>query len=399
MRRDGEWPVNEGWAGLTPYGTAMVLDGTWDTGDIPVKNWQVGEWEDGALAIGGAKMAETILTKSSGCYRCPIACGRSVHIKDGPYAYEGPGPEYETLASFGTMTMTDDLNAVAYAGHLCNMYGTDTISTGTTVAWAFECFEKGLLTTEDTDGIEMVWGNADAMVKATEKLCKGEGRLGKLLMQGMRKAALELGQGSIDFACQVKGLETPMHDPRAYPSLAATYAAGPRGACHLHGASKLFEFPDSNPDWRLKEFDEEEKAKGRGKVAEVSAALADVINSMVICCFTPSYFIVQPSDIAMFLNAATGAGYTSEELQKIGKRILTLHRAYNNRCGITRADDKLSPRQVQKVNEGGAKDFTPDVETILDEYYAESGWDADGKPMAETLKALDLEFAIADVHR
>ena len=398
MRPKGGWPVSEGWVGLTEFGTAMVLDGTWDTGDIPVKNWQLGEWKDGCLALGGQRMKDTILTKRPACYRCPIACARWVHVKEGPYAFEGPGPEYETLGSFGTMTLVDNLDAVAYAGHLCNRYGLDTISTGATIAWAMECFEKGLLTKEDTDGIELVWGNAAALVKATDMIGRCEGRLGKLLSQGMREAALELGGNSIDFACQVKGMESAMHDPRAYPSLAATYGAGPRGACHLHGSSMLFEFPDSLPQWGLKEFDPDDRVKGRGRIAEVSATLADVINSMVICCFTPCYFPMTPDDLATALNAATGAGYTGDELQIVGKRILALHRAYNNRCGITRADDKLSPRQLQKTKEGGNKGFSPDVDAILDEYYAESGWDAEGKPTAETLKALDLEFAIPDLH-
>ncbi len=396
--KNGEWPINEGWATLPELGTAMVLDGTWDSGDIPVKNWQVGEWKEGCLALGGQRMADTILTRRPGCYRCPIACARWVKVQSGPYAFEGPGPEYETLGAFGTMTLCDNLEAVAYAGHLCNLYGVDTISTGTTIAWAIECYEKGLLTKEDTDGIELKWGDADALVKATEKVVKGEGKLGELLSQGMRRAAVKVGGGAIDFACQVKGLEAPMHDPRAYPSLAATYAAGPRGACHLHGASMLLEFPDSLPEWGLREMDPDDKVKHRGKIAKVALDLAEVINSEVVCCFAPAYFIMTPDDHAMFLNAATGFGYTGDELHTIGDRIATLHRAYNNRCGIGRADDRLAPRHLLKTKEGGAKGFAPDVDAILDEFYAESGWDADGKPTPETLKRLGLEFAVADLH-
>ncbi|MBM4045604.1 MAG: aldehyde ferredoxin oxidoreductase family protein [Planctomycetes bacterium] len=385
-----------GWDLLTPYGTAQVLDNSQLTGDIPVKNWQLGEWKDGHTKLGGKHMADTILTKRPACYRCPIACARWVHVKEGPYAFEGPGPEYETLGSLGSMTLVDDLNAVSYAGHLCNVYGMDTISAGTTIAFAFECFEKGLLTLADTDGIELRWGSADALVKATEKLGKVDG-FGKLLALGMKRLAEKLGRGAIDFACQVKGLESPMHDPRAYFSLAATYAASPRGSCHLHGASMCFEFDNSLPEWGLKELPKDPN-KGRGKVAQVSLAHAEVFNSAVLCYFLPFYYNVRPAELAHHLNLATGASYTSDELLTIGNRISTLHRAYNIRCGLTAADDKLSPRQLQKTNEGGNKDKSPDVKAILAEYYKCFGWSRDGVPTKATLKKLGLSFVVKDLY-
>jgi len=394
----GEWPVSEAWADLAPHGTANVMDNSWQSGDIPIKNWQVGLWEEGCKNLGGHKMTETILTKRPACYRCPIACARWVHIKDGPYAFEGPGPEYETLGAMGTMTLVDNLEAVAYAGHLCNVYGLDTISTGCTIAFAMECYEKGLLTKEDTDGIDLSWGNAEAVVKTTERMGKMEGNLGKLLAMGSKRAAEKLGGNAADFACHAKGLESPMHDPRAYPSLAATYAAGPRGACHLHGPSMLFEFENAFPEWGVKDVDPDDKNKGRGFIAHVAMAHADVINSMVMCLFAPYYYPMTAADMANFLNWATGAGYTGDELFVIGKRIVSLHRAYNNRCGVRAADDKLAPRQLQPTREGGAAGFSPDFKQIMDDFYTSSGWDDEGVPTAETLRELGLDFAVADLH-
>jgi len=393
-----EYPKNPGFEPYSQYGTSAWLKAARQMGDVPVKNWQVGDWEKGCLNLCGQHMAETILTKRSACYRCSLACGRMVKVKEGPYAYEGPGPEYETLAALGTNTMVDDLDAVSYAGHLCNVYGIDTISTGATIAWAMECFEKGLLTKDDTDGIELRFGDAAAVVAAVEKAGKVEGKLGQLLAMGMKRASEKVKGGSEDFACQVKGLEAAMHDPRAFPSMAATYAVGPRGACHLHGQSMIYEGKDTLPEWGLKDFDPEEKTKGMGKIAEVALSHFEIYDSMVICAFLPAGIPLKPSDLAHFLNLATGADYTSGELHSVGKRIATLHRAYNNRCGITRKDDTLSKRQLMKLPDGGSKDFSPDLPAMLDEYYEVAGWDENGKPTVKTLKSLGLDFAIDDIH-
>jgi aldehyde:ferredoxin oxidoreductase len=387
--------------GMEPYekhGTAAWLKASWAIGDVPVRNWQVGEWKEGCLSLCGPHMSETILTKRSACYRCPMACGRMVKVTDGPFAFEGPGPEYETLAALGTNTMVGDLEAVAYAGHLCNVYGIDTISTGATIAWAMECFEKGLLTTDDTDGIELTFGSAEAMVAAVEKAGKVEGKLGRLLAMGVKRAAEQVGGDSADFACHSKGMETAMHDPRAFSSMYATYAAGPRGACHLHGQSMNYEAENALPEWGLKDFNPDEKTKGKGRIADVARAHFLIFDSMVICAFLPGGYPMTADDLALFLNLSTGAGYTGEELHTIGRRISTLHRAYNNRCGITRADDTLSKRQLSAVKEGAAKDYKPDFEGIMHDHYASAGWDENGRPTPETLEALGLGFVAKDIH-
>jgi len=310
---------------------------------------------------------------------------------------EGPGPEYETLAAFGTMTMVDDLEAVSYANDLCNRYGLDTISTGTTIAFAMECYERGLLAPEQVGDIDLTWGNAEAIVRVTELIGKGEG-LGALLGLGMRRIAERLGREAMDFAYQVKGLEAPMHDPRTFFSLAATYATSPRGACHLHGASHIYEGADALPEWGLTKFSGRYVNEGKGIVAKVAQDHAAILNSLVICYFVPFYYPMQPSDLAAFLAAATGISYTSAQLHRIGERISAVHRAYNNRCGITCANDRLPARALQPTAESENAGQVPDLEYILKEFYEASGWTVDGKPSRERLLNLGLEDIAKDLY-
>ncbi|MCG8376021.1 MAG: aldehyde ferredoxin oxidoreductase C-terminal domain-containing protein, partial [Chlorobiales bacterium] len=155
---------------------------------------------------------------------------------------------------------------------------------------------------------------------------------------------------------------------------------------------------NSSPEWGLTDFDPEEKNKGMGKIADVARSHFELMDSMVICVFLPGGIPLQPSDFATFLNLATGQDYTSESLQQIGQRIATLHRAFNNRCGITRKDDTLAKRQLSKLKDGGSKDFAPDLPAMLEEFYEVAGWDEEGRPTPETLRSLDLAFAINDLH-
>jgi aldehyde:ferredoxin oxidoreductase len=246
------------------------MDMGWAPGDVPVKNWQVGEWAKGCVNLGGAKMADTILKPHGGaCYNCPIRCARWVEIPEGRFAYEGPGPEYETLGALGTMCLIDDLEAVAWMGEMCNKAGLDTISAGCTIAWAMEAFEKGAITKDDTGGIDLTWGNVDATLEVLDQMCKVEG-FGALLDQGTREAAKKVGNGSEEYAIQVKGMEVPMHDPRCYFSLAVNYATGPRGACHVQGGSYTVEMAVISPEAGLHYKQGRHDKKRKGLAAKVS---------------------------------------------------------------------------------------------------------------------------------
>jgi aldehyde:ferredoxin oxidoreductase len=309
---------------------------------------------------------------------------------------EGPGPEYETLASFGTMCLIDDLNAVSFANDLCNRYGLDTISAGVVIAFAMEAYENGLINKADTGGIELNWGDEKAMLAILHQIGNRE-KIGALLGQGVKRAGEKLGGDSWKYAVHVKGMETPMHDPRTFFSMGLTYAVGPRGACHLHGHSPLYEgVKDPLPEWGLKGEAPLFESKGKGILVKLAQDHTAIVNSMVSCYFLT--FILKPSDLAAVLTAATGKKYTPQRLLKVGERIMALHRAYNNLCGITRKDDILPPRSLEATKEGGNAGKVPDIETMLKEFYKVSGWTPTGQPSRKTLESLGLNDVARDLY-
>ncbi len=381
---------------FTKWGTASSMDLGWAAGDVPVKNWQVGMWKEGCLKIGGQAMADKILKPhSAACFNCPIRCARWVEIAKGRFAYEGPGPEYETLAACGSMLLIDDLEAVAWIGEICNRAGMDTISAGCTVAWAMEAYEKGALTKEDTGGIELTWGNVEAAVEVFNQMARGEG-FGALLAQGCQRASEKIGKGSEEYAIHVKGLEVPMHDPRAYHSLAVNYAAGPRGACHVQGGSFFAEMglviPEAGITYKQGRFDK----KNKGVAARAAQDVAAVTNSLAVCMFAG--LGLAPSHTAILLGLATGMSFTAQSVVQTGERIVTLQRAFACREGVSRKDDTLPKRLVTPLPDGGAAGKAADLEYQLNEYYTLRQWDDNGTPTKEKLLSLGLEEAARDLH-
>ena len=205
------------------YGTNGEMDSFYEYGDVPIKNFTIGVW-DGVKKIDGKAMAKTIVKGQRACLGCPIGCWRYIKIEDGAYAgIEGRGPEYETAASFGSLLLNDDIMVIAKANELCNQYGMDTISTGVSIAFAMECYERGIIGKEDTGGLELRWGDGDVILKLIELIGKREG-FGDILAEGVRKASQRIGKGSERYAMHVKGLEIPMHDPRAFQGMGLQYA-------------------------------------------------------------------------------------------------------------------------------------------------------------------------------
>jgi aldehyde:ferredoxin oxidoreductase len=373
---------------FTKWGTAFSMDMGWAPGDVPVKNWQVGEWAKGCVNLGGAKMADTILKPHGGaCYNCPIRCARWVEIPEGRFAYEGPGPEYETLGALGTMCLIDDLEAVAWMGEMCNKAGLDTISAGCTIAWAMEAFEKGAITKDDTGGIDLTWGNVDATLEVLDQMCKVEG-FGALLDQGTREAAKKVGNGSEEYAIQVKGMEVPMHDPRCYFSLAVNYATGPRGACHVQGGSYTVEMAVISPEAGLHYKQGRHDKKRKGLAAKVAQDMAAVHNSTAMCMFAGMG--LQPSHIGLLLGIVAGLGHNAFTILQAGERVVNLQRAFAYREGITRKDDTLPKRLVTPLPDGGSAGKAADLEFQLNEYYQLRGWNDDGVPTKERFQMLGL---------
>ncbi|MFQ6080303.1 MAG: aldehyde ferredoxin oxidoreductase family protein [Candidatus Bathyarchaeia archaeon] len=386
--------VRERLKGMTRYGTSGGLAAFEEMGNLPIKNWTKGTFPK-ASEITGIRMAETMLIGKKACFACPVACGRYVEIKEGPYApLKSYGPEYETVAALGSLCMNDNLESIAKANDICNRAGIDTISTGATIAFAMECYEKGIITKDDTGGIELTWGNHEAIVRMVELIGKKEG-FGAMLSEGSRRAAEKIGKGSEDFAMHVKGLELPLHSPYRFKEMGLQYAVSERGACHLRGYSFLpargVLIPDLGFDKELDGFTVEDK----GRVTKIMQDACRMIDALGICKFVVFFGRMPLTTLASFYTAVTGWETKLGDLMKAGERVWTLQRAFNVRMGIGRKDDTLPKRFLREpMPDGAAKGQVVELEPMLKEYYDVRGLDEDGKPKAEKLKELDLDFVI-----
>jgi len=364
-------------------GTACYVDMALMYGDMPIRYYQQGEWE-GASDLSGVLLADQFLNRNVACYRCPIACGRETRAPN--YGLQKvDGPEYETLGALGSLGMVNDLEAVIYAGHLCNVYGLDTISTGCTIALAYEMFERGILTPAQAGGLEVRYGDARMLHRLIEMIARREG-LGDLLAEG--SAALAEHFGVPELAVTVNRLEVPLHDPRAFAGMAVTYALSPRGACHMEGDMYGVDTGQGPPvELGVLPGDRFEASQEKGHIAARHQAWRNLYNALTLCQFqNPG-----AERLLAALNGATGWGLQAEDMITLGKRIATLKRLLNLRRGLTRANDRLPDLLMRPLNSGGTEGRVPDVETLLAGAYAEYGWDPEtGKPTPQTLEGLGL---------
>ncbi|HSJ56509.1 MAG TPA: aldehyde ferredoxin oxidoreductase family protein [Anaerolineae bacterium] len=380
---------DNGTAGLSLLGTAGGVPATEKFGDLPLKNWTLGSW-DRADAISGQRMAETIFERHTHCWACPIGCGKNMHIQDGPYAgVRGHGPEYETLAGFGGNCLCDDVNAIAYVNDLCNRYGLDTISTSGAIAFAMEAYEKGLIDDEDTGGIDLAWGSADAIIAAVEGIARREG-IGVLLADGVRAAARRISPQAEAFALHVKGLEPAYHDPRAFVSMAANYATAVRGACHLEALTYWIGYGTRYPGWYDPEEWDRLDSTGKGKVAYDFQNYMAAYNPLGICKFIAKGSVT-PQNVADLVNVALDWGWSAGDVLDTGERLHNLKRLINHRLGMTRADDTLPHRFLHEPRPtGSAAGVVPDLDLMLDDLYTLRGWTPDGIPGPERIAQLGL---------
>ncbi len=383
---------------LEVFGTATMVDLVNIKGGLPTNNWQTGVFP-AADKINGSAINETILTGRKPCFACPIACGRLSEIKEGKYKSAGEGPEYESLGALGTMCGVDNLEAITLAHFLCNEYGLDVISAGNTIGFAIECFEKGILTKEDTGGLEFNFGNADLVVDLIALISKREG-IGDLLAEGTRNMAKKLGKGSEKFAMHVKGLELPAYDSRAAKITGLAYATANRGGCHITGyieGPAFLSMPfmiveNAMVGDVLSENPEDTKVV---KEFEDAFGIFDAIGG---CKFMG--MVLTSEDWASLIQNLLGYAFTAEDFAKTGERLYNLARVYNVREGITRADDTLPPRLLEEpMPEGPAKGEKVNLDPLLNAYYEYRGWDKDtGIPTKEKLKELGLEWAIKEIY-
>jgi len=366
--------------------------------DVPHKNWTLHKWRE-VPNISGEVVFEKLHIRNKPCYMCPFSCGREIEINEGPYKIKNAaGAEYETTAAFGAMCLISDLEAIAYLNHICNLKGIDTISTGCTVAFALDCYENGLLTEEEV-GFSLKWGDPNAIIKLTELIADNEG-IGKILSQGSRKASKIIGIESEKFLAEIKGLEVPMHDPRAIFPLGLQYATSNRGACHLRGFAndtysgftgfdKYFNITNPIPI-RERTLDKQEFAYD----VFVTQNISEINNALGVCRQTissGSQIVDNLFDIILnSIYYLIGLKFTIEELLEIGERIFTLKRLFNTKLGISRKDDKIPPRLQYPLEKGLTKNKVVEISSMLEQYYKLRGWDANGVPTNEKLLQLQV---------
>jgi len=360
---------------LHELGTNGALDTGMLSGDVPVKNWSVGEWMDALDTLNSFYYNDNILVKTIGCYACTVRCKRVVKVDEGPYAMlEHAGPEYETVCLMGTNLMNPSLEAVAKANDLCNRLGMDTIAMGSIIALLMEAQEKGIAGT-DLTGLDFSWGNMDTALEAIRLTAAREG-FGDRMAAGSLALATELG--APELAVTVRGMDFPAHDPRGFHGYGLAYVMGTRGACHLNSVNLLVEGGmGSWPEVGLKGPYKGMTSKGKAEITWKCLSIGQLFNSLCMCEFIGAFLSL--NDQVDMMRAATGFDWTLDELLSCGWRIWYLKRHILNLRGSARNDDVLPPKAMTPTQEGTNAGSVPNMERMLTELYELAGLDDDGK--------------------
>lgn len=378
------------------YGTIGITGDSSISGDSPVKNWGGIGPED--FPSGPEKFdQDTVIAyqdKKYGCWQCTMACGGHMSVKEsGPYkGVAHHKVEYETAASWGTMTLSDDFPAMIKINELCNRFGFDTISSGVTAAFAVECYENGLLTKEDTGGLELNWGNSESLVALLEKMGRREG-IGDILADGVKRAAERIGKGSEKFAMHVQGSEVPMHDPKFMPGLATTYKMDATPARHTQGHEDQAPLLEGWPEHDKYEY------SGKSKLHKQCMEMMHVVNAVGVCQFAVSAY--DWNFIPDFLKSITGWDINIEECYRIGERIANVRHAFNLREGLNPLRFHVPSRLIGDPPQlkGNVRNITVDIDTQVNEYCEIMDWDPEtAVPSKQRLESLGLDGVAADLH-
>ena len=354
-------------------------------GCLPTNNFQKGTFED-AEACSGERMLETMVKKVVACPSCPIACDHINVVRDGPWAGTVASVDYESLELLGPNCGVSDLGAITKAVELCDTLGIDTISAGVTVSWAMEAYERGLLSREDCDGLDLKFGNSEAMVEAVRRMSLREGRLGALIADGSARAAEKLGKGSEKFAMVNKKLEWGAYSLRSLQTATLGFATSVRGACYLRSGSYQVDVKGKVDRYTLD--------RSRGPVVTEGENLYAVIDSMIICKFTRGIY-KDDDEIARVIRLVTGFDISDEEMIEIGERIHNMAKLFNVRFGASRADDYPPPRAFEEkmyddVSDGAVIEIER-YDEALSGYYESRRWSEDGIPTKALLEDLGLD--------
>ena len=385
-------------------GTGRVVAMLNDAGILPTHNFRDGSF-DMADSISGQAMSDTILVNRGTCFACAVACKREVAVPDRGVTPKYGGMEYETIAATGSLCDVGDLEAIAEASEWVNRYVMDSISTGAVIAFAMECYENGILTRDDTDGIELVWGNADAVIQMIHKIAHRDG-IGNLLADGVKQAASQLGGGAERFALHVKGQELPMHEPRGKQGLALAYAISPTGADHMEAPhDPLYEgFGNFQHELSqlglLEPVDRATLSPQKVRAFFYTQMVWSLYDAVGMCDFVGAPLgALELNRLRDTINAAAGWDMSVFELMKVGERANTMARLFNNREGFTPADDTLPSRLFEPLGSGAVAGQALDREEFaraLQLYYQMAGWDEKGVPGPAKLAELGLTRMMAE---
>jgi aldehyde:ferredoxin oxidoreductase len=382
-------------AAFSNFGTTIMTAASAVSGDSPVKNWAgvgvVDYGEEAAKAFEGPVMDPKYRVKKFSCANCPLGCGAVYDVKDGKWPLgETTRPEYETSASFGCLMLNKNPEALLMCNHICNTYGLDTIAAGATVAWAIECYENGILSKEDTGDIELTWGNAEAIVQATQEMADQSTSFGTLLALGSAGAAKKIGKGD-EYLVTVKGIELPMHDPKLGPGFSRTYAIDPTPARHVKGGLGLMHMQTPDPS--------KYNPEGSGEPDLRATVAQEIVNTAGLCLFK-DFTGVQ--DIAWkLIPPVTGWNFGAEEEMKAGLRIFNMRHAFNLREGLRPADFQLPKRCVGEPaqTEGPLKGIVVDHRAFIRNFFKVIDWEeTTGKPSRSSLEKLGgMDDVISDL--
>lgn len=385
------------------YGTAGLMEIMSDIGRVPTWNLRSGVFP-GARRIGGRRLRQDYLIKPRADFACAQRCGRYVEVREGRFRCRTGGPEFETLAALGSRCGVDDLEAVIYAGYLCNVLGLDTIGAGAVISWAMEAWERGLLPRELVGDLDLSWGNADTMVELVRRLAYRQG-LGDFLANGSLRAARELGPEAEKLVMHVKGMEIAGQEPRGQKSMGLAMATSARGADHLYAFPVLDEggFDEEirrvyGPQY-MPEMADRLSPVHKGHMVYVNENWAAVVESVGACKYGT---MVPPTlgyeEVAEGLALTCGMDFSVADLEKLGERVVNLQRMYNVRLGLRRAHDTLPERLLKEpAPDGPARGHVVELDYMLDEYYRERGWTPDGIPTRERLQELGLPELVRDL--
>ena len=366
------------------YGTPLTLNITHTGGILPTKNFQFGTWEKALGKIDSVGVHKSTISHKA-CLSCFTHCGMITRVSEGKYkGSELEGPEYETLGMFGSNQLIDDLPAIIQANILCDKLGLDTISTGNVIGFIMECFERELISSRETEGVEIRFGDREASLAAIEMIAYRQG-FGDILAEGVKAVSERIGKDSDRFAMHVKGMEFPAYEPRGAFGSALSYAVSPRGACHRRAWPPAKEILGNYPPYTVE-----------GK-AEMVKGLYDencILHSLLVCDMPAKFIPLSQDDYSKYFEAVTGEPVSKEDFRIIADRIETLIKMFNVREGFTRKDDTLPYRTLHEpLPDGPAKGQfigEENLNRMLDEYYELREWDRLGIPKEETLKKYQL---------